>query len=203
MGALIAYFSRRGENYVSGKLKELSVGNTEVAAGMLQQLTGADLFQLEPVHEYPKSYNACIDEAQADQLRDARPELKRYPESLDGYDTIYLGYPNYWGTMPMPVFTFLEHFDFSGKTILPFCTHEGSGLGRSERDIKRLCPGASVKPGLALHGGSVGNALPALHAWLGNYSPGRHEHGIYPLKKRSQDASGGFWRVSGARCGGV
>ena len=88
MGALIAYFSRRGENYVSGKLKELSVGNTEVAAGMLQQLTGADLFQLEPVHEYPKSYNACIDEAQADQRRDARPELKRYPESLDGYDTI-------------------------------------------------------------------------------------------------------------------
>ena len=168
MGALIAYFSRRGENYVSGKLKELSVGNTEVAAGMLQQLTGADLFQLEPVHEYPKSYSACIDEAQADQLRDARPELKRYPESLDGYDTIYLGYPNYWGTMPMPVFTFLEHFDFSGKTILPFCTHEGSGLGRSERDIKRLCPGASVKPGLALHGGSVGNALPALQAWLGN-----------------------------------
>ena len=70
--------------------------------------------------------------------------------------------------MPMPVFTFLEHFDFSGKTILPFCTHEGSGLGRSERDIKRLCPGASVKPGLALHGGSVGNALPALQAWLGN-----------------------------------
>ena len=113
MGALIAYFSRRGENYVSGKLKELSVGNTEVAAGMLQQLTGADLFQLEPVHEYPKSYNACIDEAQADQRRDARPELKRYPESLDGYDTIYLGYPNYWGTMPMPVFTFLEHLDFS------------------------------------------------------------------------------------------
>ena len=135
MGALIAYFSRRGENYVSGKLKELSVGNTEVAAGMLQQLTGADLFQLEPVHEYPKSYNACIDEAQADQLRDARPELKRYPESLDGYDTIYLGYPNYWGTMPMQVFTFLEHFDFSGKTICPFCTHEGSGIGRSEADI--------------------------------------------------------------------
>ena len=168
MAAIIAYFSRRGENYVSGKLKELSVGNTEVAAGMLQQLTGADLFQVEPVHEYPKSYNACIDEAQADQRRDARPELKRYPESLDGYDTIYLGYPNYWGTMPMPVFTFLEHFDFSGKTILPFCTHEGSGLGRSENDIKRLCPGASVKQGLALHGGSVQDALPTLQKWLEN-----------------------------------
>ena len=166
MGALIAYFSRRGENYVSGKLKELSVGNTEVAAGMLQQLTGADLFQLEPVHEYPKSYNACIDEAQADQLRDARPELKRYPESLDGYDTIYLGYPNYWGTMPMPVFTFLEHFDFSGKTILPFCTHEGSGLSQTEQDIRKAAPGATVTRGLAIHGSHVDEAAPALTRWV-------------------------------------
>ena len=166
MGALIAYFSRRGENYVSGKLKELSVGNTEVAAGMLQQLTGADLFQLEPVHEYPKSYNACIDEAQADQLRDARPELKRYPESLDGYDTIYLGYPNYWGTMPMPVFTFLEHFDFSGKTILPFCTHEGSGLSRTEQDIQAAAPGAVVKPGLAIRGSEADQAAAKLEAWI-------------------------------------
>ena len=166
MGALIAYFSRRGENYVSGKLKELSVGNTEVAAGMLQQLTGADLFQLEPVHEYPKSYNACIDEAQADQLRDARPELKRYPESLDGYDTIYLGYPNYWGTMPMPVFTFLEHFDFSGKTILPFCTHEGSGLSQTERDIRKAAPGATVTRGLAIRGSHVDEAAPALTRWV-------------------------------------
>ena len=79
MGALIAYFSRRGENYVSGKLKELSVGNTEVAAGMLQQLTGADLFQLEPVHEYPKSYNACIDEAQADQRQAGAKAIPREP----------------------------------------------------------------------------------------------------------------------------
>lgn len=106
---------------------------------------GAELFQLEPVRAYSKSYNTCIAEAQADQRRDARPKLKRYPESLDGYDTIYLGFPNYWGTMPMCVFTFLERFDFTGKTICPFCTHEGSGMGRSEADIKRLCPGADVK----------------------------------------------------------
>ena len=94
--------------------------------------------------------------------------LAQLPGDLSKYDRIYLGYPNYCGTMPMAVYTFLEQGDFSGKTICPFCTHEGSGLGRSERDIKRLCPGASVKPGLALHGGSVGNALPALQAWLGN-----------------------------------
>lgn len=166
MAAIVVYFSRRGENYVSGALKELPVGNTETAAGLLQELTGAELFRLEPVRPYSSRYNDCISEAQADQRRDARPELKACPASLDGFDTVYLGYPNYWGTMPMCVFTFLERFDFAGKTILPFCTHEGSGLGRSEADIRRLCPGAQVKRGLALHGGSVRNARPALEKWL-------------------------------------
>lgn len=166
MAAIIVYFSRRDENYVNGQLKTLPTGNTETAAGMIRELTGADSFQIEPVQAYSKSYNACIAEAQADQRRNARPELKRYPESLDGYDTIYLGYPNYWGTMPMCVFTFLEHFDLAGKTICPFCTHEGSGMGRSEADIKRLCPGASVKKGLALHGGSVQRAKPEIERWL-------------------------------------
>ena len=166
MAALIVYFSRRGENYVSGQLKKLSVGNTEAAAEMIRQLTQAELFQLEPVQAYSDSYNDCIAEARADQRRDARPELKRYPESLEGYETICLGYPNYWGTMPMCVFTFLEHFDFTGKTILPFCTHEGSGMGRSEADIKRLCPGATVKKGLALHGGSVQGAKADIEKWL-------------------------------------
>lgn len=166
MPAMIAYYSRADENYVNGQLKTLSVGNTEVAAAMIHELTGADLFKIEPIQAYAKDYNTCIAEAQADQRRNARPELKQYPDSLDGYDTIYLGYPNYWGTMPMAVFTFLERFDFSGKTILPFCTHEGSGMGGSERDIKRLCPGAKVKKGLAIHGGSVKNAKPAIQKWL-------------------------------------
>lgn len=166
MASMIAYFSRRGENYVSGTLRELAVGNTETAAGMIRELTGAALFPIEPVQAYSPRYNDCIAQAQADQRRDARPELKCYPESLEGYDTIYLGYPNYWGTMPMCLFTFLEHFDFTGKTILPFCTHEGSGLGRSEADIKRLCPGAEVRKGLALHGGSVQSAKPAIARWL-------------------------------------
>lgn len=166
MAAIIAYFSRRGENYVSGILKELPVGNTEIAARMLRELTGAEIFQIEPVQPYSKGYNACIAEARADQRRDARPELKAYPESLDEYDTVYLGYPNYWGTMPMCVFTFLEHYDLTGKTICPFCTHEGSGMGRSEADIRRLCPGATVRKGLALHGGSVREAKAEIESWL-------------------------------------
>ncbi len=166
MAELIAYFSRAHENYVSGAIRNLKVGNTEVAARMIQQLTGAALFSIEPVQPYSPDYNQCIAQAQADQRRDARPELKAYPEGLEKYDTIYLAYPNYWSTMPMAVFTFLEHFDFMGKTILPLCTHEGSGMGNSLQDIRRLCPRATVMEGLALLGGSVENARPAIENWL-------------------------------------
>lgn len=105
-------------------------------------------------------------EAQADQRRNARPELRAYPESIDEYDTVYLGFPNYWGTMPMAVYTFLEHFDFTGKTIKPFCTHEGSGMGRSEKDIKQLCPGADVEKGLAIHGSNVEKARKDMERWV-------------------------------------
>ncbi len=166
MAKLVAFFSRRDENYVNGMLKYLEVGNTEVAAGMIEKFTGADTFRIEPVKEYAKGYNECIAQAQEEQKRDARPELKSYPQSIEQYDTIYLGYPNYWGTMPMPVFTFLEHFDFSGKTICPFCTHEGSGLGRSVGDIQKLCPEAEVKKGLAIHGADAVDAEEEIKAWL-------------------------------------
>lgn len=165
MASLIAYFSRTGENYVSGALKELKVGNTEVAAKFLQEITGGELFKIEPTVPYSDDYNECIEEAKDDQRRNARPEIKSYPDSIDKYDTIYLGYPNYWSTMPMNVFTFLEKFDFTGKTIKPFCTHEGSGMGRSESDIKKLCPGAKVEKGIAIHGTSVGNSKAALKKW--------------------------------------
>lgn len=165
MSALIAYFSRADENYFSGVLRTVEVGNTEIAAKLLHQLVGGDLFKIEPVQPYAKDYNECIAQAQEDQRRGARPELKECPDSLDGYDTIYLGYPNYWGTMPMPVFTFLERFDWTGKTIRPFCTHEGSGMGRSERDIQRLCPGAKVEKGLAIHGSRVDRAEKEMETW--------------------------------------
>lgn len=166
LASIIVYFSRENENYVNGLIKNLTVGNTEVAAKMIQKLTGGDIFKIEPIQPYSKNYNECIAEAQEDQKRDARPEIKAYPDSIDKYDTIYLGYPNYWGTMPMAVFTFLEHFDFAGKTIKPFCTHEGSGVGSSLKDIKKLCPGAKVEQGLAIHGGSVGKAEKDIKKWI-------------------------------------
>ena len=163
---LIAFYSRADENYVNGTIKTLATGNTEIAAGIIQELTGADMFKIEQMQEYAKDYNECISQAQADQKRNARPELKAYPETLQQYDTIYLGFPNYWSTMPMAVFTFLEHFDFRGKTIKTFCTHEGSGMGKSEQDIKRLCPDAKTEKGLAIRGGSVAKSKTDIETWI-------------------------------------
>lgn len=163
---LIAFYSRADENYVSGTLKMLTVGNTEVVSRMIEDFTGGDLFHIEQALPYSKDYNECIAEAKTDQRNNSRPKLKRYPESIDDYDVIYLGYPNYWSTMPMAVFSFLEHFDFSGKIIKPFCTHEGSGMGSSVSDIKRLCPNAIVEKGLALYGSRVNNSKKEIEEWV-------------------------------------
>lgn len=163
---LIAFYSRADENYVSGMMRMLDVGNTEVAAGMINKLTGADTFKIEQITPYAKGYNDCIEQARADQQRNARPELKAYLESIDEYDEIYLGYPNYWNTMPMAVFTFLEKYDFSGKIIKPFCTHEGSGMGSSVEDIKKLCPDAKVEKGLAIYGSRVSRSEKEIKNWV-------------------------------------
>ena len=163
---LVAFFSRADENYVNGVIKKLNIGNTQVAAGIIEKLIQTEMFKIEQVQPYSKDYNECIAQAQADQKRNARPELKNYPESIKPYNVIYLGFPNYWGTMPMPVFTFLEHFDFSGKIIRPFCTHEGSGMGSSVKDIEKLCPGAIVTEGLAIRGGSVERQAEEIEKWI-------------------------------------
>lgn len=163
---LIVYFSRRGNNYVNGSIKNLIVGNTEIVAKMIEELTESDMFEIKPIIEYNLDYHICTEEAKSDLSANARPEFNNAPDSISEYDKIYLGYPNYWGTMPMCVFTFLEKYDFSGKIIKPFCTHEGSGMGRSENDIRKLCPEAKVERGLAIHGGSVGSAKKAIEKWI-------------------------------------
>lgn len=166
MKALIAYYSRADENYIAGRLENLKIGNTEIAAEFIREITDGELFKIEQVKPYSKGYNDCIAEAKDDQKRGARPELKSYPESVSEYDVIYLGYPNYWSTMPMAMFTFLEKFDFSGKIIKPFCTHEGSGLGNSVSDIKRLCPKAEIRNGLAIKGSAVKSAKGQIEKWV-------------------------------------
>jgi flavodoxin len=163
---LVAFFSRPGNNYVNGRIINLSVGNTEIAAKKIQGLTGGELFKINPVHPYAYDYNTCTNEAKRELRNNVRPELAENLHSMEGFDTIILGYPNWWGSMPMPVWTFLESHNFSGKTILPLCTHEGSGMGNSERDIKKLCPDAKLVMGLAIHGGSVKNADHEIEAWL-------------------------------------
>lgn len=163
---LVAYFSRAGENYVGGNMVNLAVGNTETAAKMIQQWTGGDLFSIRTVREYPLAYKECTDVAQQELREKARPELSARVEDMAAYDIILLGYPNWWNTMPMAVFTFLEQYDFSGKSIVPFCTHEGSAMGRSESDIRSLCPQAHVLKGLAIRGSQVRNAEAEIQAWL-------------------------------------
>ena len=149
---LIAYFSRAGENYVNGAIKNLPRGNTETVAEFIQKAVGGELFKIETVKAYPADYTECTVVAKEELRAKARPELKNYLDSIAEYDTIFLGYPNWWGNIPMAVATFLEHYDFTGKKVIPFCTHEGSGLGGSVGYIKKIIPAAEVKAGLAIHG---------------------------------------------------
>ena len=167
MAVLIAYYSRAGENYFGGAYRRIAVGNTEKAAKMLSEITGGDLFKIEQAQPYSEGYRACIAEAKRDLQNGARPEVLNLPENLDGYDEIYLGYPNYWGTMPMAVYTFLEKYDFSGKTVHPFCTHEGSGLSGTIKDVQKAAKGAVVTKGLAICGSDVDGAKPVLEKWVG------------------------------------
>ena len=193
---LIAYFSHTGENYFGGQIRNITKGNTAVVAETIakilngefgedklgkqpqvatntavvaefaQKATGGELFEIKTVKEYPVNYKECTEVAAAEGRANERPELKGKIPSISDYDTIILGYPCWWGTMPQAVFTFLESADFAGKKILPFCTHEGSGMGRSESDIKKLCPTATLAKGLAINGSSCNGAEPSVKKWL-------------------------------------
>ena len=164
--SLIIYFSRAGENYFGGELKNIEKGNTEVIAESINDLTSADLFKVEPANEYPLDYMECIDVAQKEQENDARPEIKDALTDIDEYDVIYIGFPNWWGTLPMPMWTQLEQLDFEGKTVKPFVTHEGSGFGSAERDLKKLCEGADIKKGLSIPGANVYDAKDMVAHWV-------------------------------------
>ena len=166
MAKLVAFYSRADENYFGGSMKFIKEGNTEKAAKMIGELTGADLFKIEQKVPYSADYKECVAEAREDLKNNARPELMNRPDSIDKYEEIYLGYPNYCGTMPMAVYTFLESYDFTGKTIHPFCTHEGSGLGGTESDIKKTAKGATVATGLAILGSNVDKAKAAIESWI-------------------------------------
>lgn len=141
-------------------------GNTEGIAEEIQSQTGADLFEITLVNPYSTDYNTVLDEAQRDQNEQARPELAIHVENMEEYDTILLGYPNWWASIPMPIASFLEEYDFSGKTIIPFCSHGGGRFGQSLTAIAKLVPNATMGEALAVHY-SGGSSLPAdVTEWL-------------------------------------
>ncbi|MBQ6673535.1 MAG: NAD(P)H-dependent oxidoreductase [Spirochaetia bacterium] len=162
---LIVYYSRKGQNYWAGEIKNLSKGNTAAAAEFIQQAIGGDMFEIDTVKPYSEDYTECINQAKSELRAKARPEIQKFIDSIDRYDTIFVGYPNWWGTMPMCMLTFLEHYDFAGKKIVPFCTNEGSGMGNSERDLKKVCRGSDVKPGLSITGNRVYQMESRIKAW--------------------------------------
>lgn len=149
---LIVFFSRSG--------------NTRALAGYIQQQTGGDLLELQTAHPYPETYKALTEQAKREQQENFRPTLTQDVKDVQSYDLIFVGYPNWWGTMPMALFAFLEQHDVAGKKLAPFCTHEGSGFGRGPRDIAKLCPKATLLEGLAVRGSKAAEAQDTVAQWL-------------------------------------
>ena len=159
------FFSRRGMNYVNGSIVNLKRGNTEVCAEYIQKAVGGDLFEIVPDREYSADYMTCTEEAQEELRNKEQVPVKKYLDDLEDYDVIFLGYPNWWGTYPMAVDTFLRHYNLDGKTIHPFCTNEGSGMGGSVRWIRDAAPGATVTGGLPIHGAEASRSESKVAQW--------------------------------------
>lgn len=165
---LVAYFSRTGEQYGVGVIEK---GNTAIVADMIAEETGADTFEILPADDYyPTTYKELTEVAQQEKNENARPAIKDEIIDFSDYDTVFIGYPNWWGDMPMIVYTFLESYDFDGKTVIPFCTHAGSGLSGTEGTMKSKLSGATVETGLAVTGATAQNdqdsARTAVESWL-------------------------------------
>lgn len=151
-GMLIIYFSHSG--------------NTRKVAEQIHARVGGDIIELTTVSPYPGDYNAVVEQAKQEQQNNARPQISTEIPDLAAYHTVFIGFPNWWGTMPMPFFTLLEKYDLGDKTVVPFCTHGGSRLGRAEGDLKRLCPRAKILKGFEVSGSRASGAQDAIDAWL-------------------------------------
>ena len=162
---LVAYFSLAGEQYEVGVIEK---GNTEIVAEMIADATGADTFKIESTEEYPTTYDGLLDISRKEETNP--PEIADTVDNMDDYDTIFLGYPIWWGDTPTIIKVFLQSYDFSGKTIIPFCTHGGSGLAGTDRTIGELCPDSTIGEGLAIRGSTAQNdrdsAKESVKEWL-------------------------------------
>lgn len=162
---LIIYYSRKGENYWNGSIKNLSKGNTEIVAEFIQDAVGGDLFEIETIKTYAKDYYECIEDSKAELRAQDRPELKHYLDSIDEYENIFVCGPCWWGTYPMAVFTQLEKLNFAGKHVIALMTHEGSGLASCEKDLKKICIDATFGKGLAVHGADALKSENTVATW--------------------------------------
>lgn len=163
--SLIIYFSRADENYFGGEMKYIDKGNTEVIAEFIKDITGADIFKVEPLNPYPADYMKCIEDAKV-RTRNHNAPIKENVPDISSYEVIYVGSPIYWGGMPEELFTALKGLNYSGKIIRPFTTHEGSGLSGVPRQLKEICIGAEVLDGLAITGSGVKNSKAKAEDWI-------------------------------------
>lgn len=164
---LVLYFSRADENIFDGDIKSIEKGNTEIIAEYIRDIIGADTFKVERKEPYSKDYNTCLLESKEEYNTNARPELAKYLDSLEQYDTIYIGSPIYWGTIPNPLLTQLERLNWQGKKIRVFITHEGNGLGRAYEDITNTCYGANfIGEAIAIFGHEVNDYKEKIEEWI-------------------------------------
>ncbi|MBQ7824270.1 MAG: flavodoxin [Bacteroidaceae bacterium] len=171
--ALVVYFSvpeTDGVDASSGASRIIAngkvMGNTQYIASVISEVTGSDLFEIKTVHTYPGSHKALIDTAKIEINNKARPKLATHIKNLNDYDTIFAGFPNWWYDMPMPLYSFFDEYDFSGKTIIPFCTHGGSRFSGAIKTIRKLEPKASVSDGYSIPRDRVSEAKPDVLNWL-------------------------------------
>ena len=163
--ALVVYYSRKGENHMPGGIQILEKGNTAYAAEYIRDAVGADLFEIDTVTPYAENYRECCMQAVQEVKSGARPAIKGFVEDISGYETIFVCFPNWCGTAPMCVFTFLEHYDLTGKKIVPLCTNEGSGLANAPEYLAKSCPGAVIAEGLAVRGHQVKDSETIIADW--------------------------------------
>ena len=162
---LVVFYSRKGENHMPGGIQVLEKGNTAYAAEHIRDALNADIFEIDTVKPYAANYRECCMEAVAEIKAGARPEIKGFVDSIADYDNIFVCFPCWCGTAPMCVFTFLDHYDWTGKKVLPLCTNEGSGLANAPKDIAKACAGAVIGEGLSVKGHQVKDSEEIIAAW--------------------------------------
>lgn len=163
--SIIIYFSRADENYFAGSMRYVDKGNTEVIAEYIRDIVRADIFKVEPQVPYSADYMTCIEEARVRTRTHNAPIKEKVPD-ISPYEVIYIGAPVYLGGMPEEMLTALEGLDYTGKTIRPFVTHEGSGLSGIPMQLRKMCKDATITPGIAIRGATVNSAKEQVENWI-------------------------------------